>query len=56
MRMINPTKTATVFAPLLALLYAFPANAAAPTRSQVLLFWVSVSFLIAAAVVLLTSP
>jgi hypothetical protein len=58
MRMISPTKTATVFAALVALLYAFPANAAAPalTRIQLALWvlWVDIVFLTAYIVVFST--
>jgi hypothetical protein len=47
MRIINPTKTSSVFAPLLAFLYAFPANAAAPAPNTTqLVFWLDTILLI----------
>jgi uncharacterized membrane protein YhaH (DUF805 family) len=51
--MISPRKAATGFTALLALLYAFPADAAAPalTRSE---YWVDVVFLLALCVILST--
>jgi hypothetical protein len=55
MRMISPTKTATVFAALVALLYAFPANAAAPALTRIqLALWVDIVFLTAYVVVFIT--
>jgi len=55
MRMMSPTKTGTVFAALVALLYAFPANAAAPALTRPLLvLWVNLIFLLAFTVVLPT--
>jgi hypothetical protein len=53
--MISPTKPATVFATLVALLYAFPANAAAPALTRIqLALWVDLVFLLAFTVALPT--
>jgi hypothetical protein len=53
--MISATKTATVFAALVALLYTFPANAAVPALTRIQLsLWVDIVFLTAYLVVFIT--
>jgi hypothetical protein len=55
MRMISPRKTATIFTALLALLYSFPAHAAAPALTRIQLeSWVHVVLLLALCVILST--